>query len=70
METKTVNSAAGTVISNHGTPLPPRTLARYRVSLAILNTMRHEGELSAADHATAKAVLACHYGLGKDSIFR
>ena len=40
------------------------------MSLAILNTMLLEGELSEADHATAQAVLACHYGLEQDSIFR
>lgn len=69
METKTVNSAAGTVISNHGALIPPRKLARYRMSLAVLNTMLHNGELSEPDYATAKSVLACHYGLSKNSIF-
>ncbi len=69
METETVNSAAGTVISNHGKLIPPRKLARYRMSLAVLNTMLREGDLSEADYAAAKSVLACHYGLSKDSIF-
>ena len=69
METKTVNSAAGTVISNHGTLMQPRTLVRYRMSLAVLNTMLRKGELSEADYSAAKSVLACHYGLSKDSIF-
>lgn len=69
METETVNSVAGTVISGHGKVVQPRTLARYRMSLAVLNTMLRKGELSEADYATAKSVLACHYGLSKDSIF-
>ena len=69
METKSVNTAAGTVISSHAST-PRKNLIRYRMLLAILNTMLHEGELSEADHATAQAVLACHYGLEQDSIFR
>ena len=69
METKIVNTAAGTVMSSHAST-PRKNLVRYRISLAILNTMLHEGELSEADHATAHAVLACHYGLDQDSIFR
>ena len=69
METKIVNTAAGTVMSSHAST-PRKNLVRYRISLAILNTMLHEGELSEADHATAQAVLACHYGLDQDSIFR
>lgn len=69
METKTVNSAAGSVIPKHGKVILPRTLARYRMSLAVLNTMLRKGDLSEADYAAAKSVLACHYGLSKDSIF-
>ena len=69
METETVNSAAGAVISNHDKLIPPEMLARYRMSLAVLNTMLRKGELSEADYAAAKSVLACHYGLSKDSIF-
>ena len=70
METKIENSAAGTVISAHAEPIPHRVLARYQFNLAILDTMLHKGELSETDHATACGVLACHYGLDKDSIFR
>ena len=70
METKIVNTAAGSVISAPVKPIPHRTLVLYQVNLAILDTMLHEGELSEADHATAQAVLACHYGLDQDSIFR
>ena len=69
METKIVNSAAGTVISAHSAT-PQKDLIRYRVSLAVLNTMLHDGELSEKDHATAKAVLACRYNLNRNSIFR
>lgn len=69
METKTANSAAGTVIPKHGKGMKPRTLVRYRMSLAVLNTMLRKGELSEADYAAAKSALACHYGLSKDSIF-
>ena len=69
METKTVNSAAGTVMPKHGKLIPPEMLARYRMSLAVLNTMLRKGELSETDYTTAKSVLACHYGLSKDSIF-
>ena len=70
METKIENSAAGTVTAVHAVPYPYRRLARYQFNLAILDTMLHSGELSEADHTTACAVLACHYGLDKDSIFR
>ena len=69
MEIKSVNTAAGTAMSSHAST-PRKNLIRYRMSLAILNTMLHEGELSEADYATAQAVLACHYGLDQDSIFR
>ena len=69
METKIVNTAAGTAMSSHAST-PQQNRIRYRISLAILNTMLLEGELSEADHATAQAVLACHYGLEQDSIFR
>ena len=70
METKIENSAAGTVTNVHAAPYPYRKLARYQFNLAILDTMLHKGELSEADHTTACAVLACHYGLDKGSIFR
>ena len=70
METKIVNSAAGTVISSHAGPYSHRKLARYQFSLAILDTMLHKGELSETDHTAACGVLACHYGLDKGSIFR
>ena len=70
METKIENFAAGTVTAVHAAPYPYRRLARYQFDLAILDTMLHKGELSEADHTTACAVLACHYGLDKGSIFR
>ena len=70
METKIVNSAAGTVTSGHAAPIPHRILVRYQVNLAILDAMLRKGELSEADHKTACAVLACYYGLNKGSIFR
>ena len=70
METKIANSAAGSVTDVHAVPYPYRKLARYQFNLAILDTMLHKGELSKTDHATACGVLACHYGLDKDSIFR
>ena len=69
METEIVNSAAEAVMPKHGKGMQTRTLARYRMSLAVLNTMLREGDLSEADYAAAKSVLACHYGLSKDSIF-
>ena len=70
METKIVNSAAGTAISSHAGHYPYRKLARYQFNLAILDTMLRKGELSETDHATACGVLACHYGLDRNSIFR
>ena len=70
METKIENSAAGTATSGHASLYPYQKLARYQFNLAILDTMLHSGELSEADHTTACAVLACYYGLDKDSIFR
>lgn len=70
METKIENFAAGTVTAVHASLYPYQKLARYQFNLAILDTMLHSGELSKADHTTACAVLACHYGLEKGSIFR
>ena len=70
METKIENSAAGTVISSSADPLIFRKRAHYQINMAILDTMLHKGELSKTDHATACGVLACHYGLDRNSIFR
>ena len=69
METKIVNSAAGTVISSHdSTPLQNRI--RYQIALAVLEKLLHDGELSDEDYETAKCVLACRYNLSRNSIFR
>ena len=69
METKIVNSAAGTVISSHdSTPLQNRI--RYQIALAVLEKLLHDGELSETDYQTAKAVPACRYNLNRNSIFR
>ena len=68
METKIVNTAAGTAISSHAST-PQQNRIRYQISLAVLDNLLHDGELSEADYAAAKSVLACHYGLSKDSIF-
>ena len=70
METKIENSAAGTVTAVHASLYPYRKLVQYQFNLAILATMLHKGELSKTDHATACGVLACHYGLDRNSIFR
>ena len=70
METKIANSAAGTVISAPADPLIFRKRAQYQINMAILDTMLRKGELSETDHATACGVLACHYGLDRNSIFR
>lgn len=69
MQITTVNSAAGTVLSNHK-KTRRKDLIRYQISLAILNTMLHGGELTEELYTTACGVLACHYGLDRDSIFR
>ena len=70
METTIENSAAGSVTAVRAAPYPYRKLAQYQFNLAILDTMLHSGELSETDHATACGVLACHYGLDRNSIFR
>ena len=70
METKIENSAAGTVTDVHAAAYPYRKLAQYQFNLAILDTTLRKGELSETDHATACGVLACHYGLDRNSIFR
>ena len=69
METKIVNTAAGTVMSSHDS-IPRKNLIRYRMSLAILDKLLHDGELSDEDYETAKCVLACRYNLNRNSIFR
>lgn len=69
METKIVNTAAGTVMSSHdSTPLQNRI--RYQIALAILDKLLHDDELSEEDYKTAKCVLACRYNLNRNSIFR
>ena len=69
METKIVNSAAGTVISSHAST-PQQNRIRYQIALAILDKLLRDGELSDEDYETAKAVLACRYNLNRNSIFR
>ena len=69
METKIVNTAAGTAISSHDST-PRKNLIRYQVALAVLNKLLHDGELSKEDYETAKCVLACRYNLNRNSIFR
>ena len=69
METKIVNTAAGTAMSSHdSTPL--RNRIRYQIALAVLDKLLHDGELSEVDYETAKCVLACRYNLNRNSIFR
>ena len=69
METKIVNTVAGTAMSSHdSTPLQNRI--RYQIALAVLDKLLHDGELSEEDYETAKCVLACRYNLNRNSIFR
>lgn len=70
MERKAANTAAGTAISQQGSPVSQRVLVRYQFSLAVLDTMLHNGDLSEQEYHTAGAVLAVHYGLDNNSIFR
>ena len=69
METKIVNTAAGTVISSHDS-IPLQNRIRYQIALAVLDKLLHDGELSEEDYETAKCVLACRYNLNWNSIFR
>ena len=69
MEIKSVNTAAGTVMSSHAST-PQQNRIRYQIALAVLDKLLHDGELSNADYETAKAVLACRYNLNRNSIFR
>ena len=69
METKIVNTAAGTAISLHAST-PRKNLIRYQIALAVLDKLLHDGELSKEDYETAKFVLACRYNLNRNSIFR
>ena len=69
METKIVNTAAGTAMSSHAST-PRKNLIRYQIALAVLNKLLHDGELSESDYETAKCVLACRYNLNRNSIFR
>ena len=69
MEIKSVNTAAGTVMSSHAST-PQQNRIRYQIALAVLNTLLRDGELSESDYETAKAVLACRYNLNRNSIFR
>ena len=69
METKIVNTAAGTAMSSHAST-PRKNLIRYQIALAVLDKLLHDGELSESDYETAKCVLACRYNLNRNSIFR
>ena len=69
MEIKSVNTAAGTVMSSHAST-PQQNRIRYQIALAVLDKLLHDGEISNEDYETAKAVLACRYNLNRNSIFR
>ena len=69
METKIVNTAAGSAMSSHDS-LPLQNRIRYQIALAVLDKLLHDGELSEEDHETAKCVLACRYNQNRNSIFR
>ena len=69
MEIKSVNTAAGTVMSSHAST-PQQNRIRYQITLAILDKLLHDGELSEDDYETAKCVLTCRYNLNRNSIFR
>ena len=69
METKIVNTAAGTAMSSHDS-IPLQNRIRYQIALAVLDKLLHDGELSEGDYETAKCVLACRYNLNRNSIFR
>ena len=69
METKIVNTAAGTAMSSHAST-PRKNLIRYQIALAVLDKLLHDGELSESDYESAKCVLACRYNLNRNSIFR
>ena len=69
METKIVNTAAGTAMSSHDS-IPLQNRIRYQITLAVLDKLLHDGELSQSDYETAKCVLACRYNLNRNSIFR
>ena len=69
METKIVNTAAGTAMSSHDST-PQQNRIRYQIALAVLDKLLHDGELSDEDYKTAKCVLACRYNLNRNSIFR
>ena len=69
METKIVNTAAGTAMSSHDST-PQQNRVRYQIALEVLDKLLHDGELSEEDYETAKCVLACRYNLNRNSIFR
>ena len=68
METKIVNTVAGTAMSSHDS-IPLQNRIRYQIALAVLDKLLHDGELSEEDYETAKCVLACRYNLNRNSIF-
>ena len=69
METKIVNTAAGTAMSSHAST-PQQNRIRYQIAQAVLDKLLHDGELSEENYETAKCVLACRYNLNRISIFR
>lgn len=69
MQTTTVNTAAGTVITDHA-PYPQKKLMRYQLTLAILDGAHERREISDTDYAMAKDILAFRYYLEKTSILR
>jgi len=70
MEIQIENIAAGSAISNPENPYPDKKLIRYQLALALMDSLRYDGDLSEQDHKTARALLACRFGFDSSSIFR
>ena len=70
METRIENIAAGNVTSIHSEPTEFQNLAHYAFGVSILDSLMSTGELSEDIHHKACDVLAYHYGISENSIFR
>ena len=70
MATKTVNSAAGSVITLPAATLAPcfhsEQLMRYHLTLSLMDSLLHSSVLTPEEHATACKKLSEHFGFPVD----
>ena len=69
MATQKGNSAVGTVTSAPDSIYSPENLLRYHTTLALLEKLTQDGQMSQRDYRRSCTILRCKYGLPSGSIF-